>query len=270
MKPLFGSSDRAAALRRALLFLLVCSPVWLYPRSFSVFHPVAMLGVVLGVTLLFLWRDARPASVLGLDPSWRRLGQLVAGFGGGVLLIVLIALCLRVLLDLPWQRNPGFSLATAGFSLLWLLAGNGVEELVFRGYGFERMIAAIGHWRAQLLTALIFAVFHIVNGWSWQVALVGTTIGSLLFGLVFVRWQSVPAAVGVHAAVNWTRDLFLLDPPSPKTFYAPLSILPWLPSQQLLAGIVFNGLILIACAWLWWSIRRRGVLATAKEHGFGV
>jgi membrane protease YdiL (CAAX protease family) len=270
VKPLFGSSDRAAALRRALLFLLVCSPVWLFPRSFTVFHPVAMLGVVLGVTLLFLWRDGRPPSVLGLDPSWRRLGQLVAGFGGGALLIVLIALCLRVLLTLPWERNAGFSLATAGFSLLWLLAGNGVEELVFRGYGFERLIAAIGHWRAQLLTALIFALFHIVNGWSWQVALAGTTIGSLLFGLVFVRWQSVPAAVGVHAAVNWTRDLLLLDPPSPKTFYAPFSVRMWMPNERLMGAIVFNGVILAACAWLWWSIRQNRVLAIARKQGFGV
>jgi hypothetical protein len=60
-----------------------------------------------------------------------------------------------------------------------------VEELLFRGYGFERLIKGLGHWPAQRATALLFAAFHVANGWPWQVALMGTTVGSLLFGLVF-------------------------------------------------------------------------------------
>jgi membrane protease YdiL (CAAX protease family) len=54
------------------------------------------------------------------------------------------------------------------------------------------------------LIAVLSAMFHVFSGWSWEVALISTTAGSLLFGLVFVRWQSVPAAIGVHAA--WTSD----------------------------------------------------------------
>jgi membrane protease YdiL (CAAX protease family) len=268
MKRISDPAARSTAIRRALLFLLVCAPLWLVPRVFSrLAHPTVPLAIVLGVTLLFLWWDGRPASELGLDPSWRRLVELVGGFGGGALLIGVIALCLRLLLPIPWVRNPSFSLATAGFSLVWLLVENGMEELVFRGYSFERLISVIGHWRAQLLTALLFAAFHIVNGWSWPVALVGTTIGSLLFGLVFVRWQSVPAAVGVHAAGNWVRDLLLLDPPNAKTLYAPFSLRRWTPHEQMTGGIVFNGLILLACVLLWWSVRRSGVLAPTAKSG---
>jgi membrane protease YdiL (CAAX protease family) len=87
------------------------------------------------------------------------------------------------------------------------------------------------------------------------VALVGTTVGSLLFGLVFVRWRSLPAAIGVHAAVNWTRDLLLLDPPTAKTLFAPLSPRPWTSGEQVVAMLIMNGIILIACAMLWRSSR---------------
>ena len=156
---------------------------------------------------------------------------------------------------LPWARNPGFAFDAAAFSLLWFLCGNAVEELVFRGYGFERLIAGLGHWKAQLITALLFAAFHVAQGASWQVALVGTTGASLLFGLVFVRWRSLPAAIGVHAAVNWTRDLLLVDPPTTKTFFAPLSPRRWTSGEQVATMLIMNAIVLIACVLLWRSSR---------------
>ena len=148
----------------------------------------------------------------------------------------------------------------AAWSLSHLLIANGVEELVFRGYSFERMISAIGLWPAQILTALIFAVYHVLHGWSWNAALVGTTLGSILFGLVFVRWHSVPAALGVHAAGNWTRDFLLSDPATARTFVSPFSVRQWLPLEQFTARVVWNGFVVLACvvmAVVVWRHRRR-------------
>jgi membrane protease YdiL (CAAX protease family) len=255
--PIPTPSTRASALRRALLFSAICAPIYLVPSALSAGHPAVMAAIVIGVTWLFLRSEARSLAVLGLDPSWRRAGQLAAGWAGGALLMIVVALCAAAVLPFPWMRNPLFSATAAGYSLLWLLCGNAVEELVFRGYSFERFIAAIGHWPAQIVTALLFAVFHVVNGWPWQVALVGTTVGSVLFALVFIRWRSVPAAAGVHAATNWVRDLLLSDPPTAKTLFAPLAPRPWTSSEQLLAMAVFEGLVLLTCIALWRSIRRR-------------
>jgi len=145
----------------------------------------------------------------------------------------------------------------AVWSLLWLLSANAVEELVFRGYGFERLVRGLGHWPAQLIIALLFAAFHMLNGWPWQVALLGTTVASLLFGLVFLRWRSVPAAVGVHAAANWVRDLLLSDPPTATTLLAPLAPRPWTAGEQLGALLIMDGVFLAACAALAVSMRRR-------------
>lgn len=223
---------------------------------------MAMLAIVLVLTYLFLRSEGRTLAVLGIEPTWRRVSELAAGIAGGALLIAAIALCVRLFLPFPWARNPQFDLTMAAYSAMWLLSGNTVEELIFRGYSFERLIASIGHWRAQLATALLFAVFHIAQGWPWQVALVGTTIGSLLFGLVFVRWRSVPAAAGVHAAANWVKDLLLSDPPTAKTLFAPLSPRPWTSSEQWLTLVIFNGVVLLVCAGLWWSIKQHRI-ATA-------
>ena len=256
----------SAPTTRALLFLSICAPIWLTPRMLGVAHPIVLVAAVVALSYLFLRSEGRSLAVLGLDPSWRRVRELAGGFAGGAALIALMAIAVRILLPFPWAWNPGFSVRLTAWSLVWLTCGNAVEELVFRGYGFERLIAGIGHWRAQLVIALLFALFHIVNGWSWQVALVGTTVGSLLYGLVFVRWRSVPAATGVHAATNWVRDLLLTDPPTAKTLLAPLSPRPWTSGEQLVAGAIMDVVFLLACVALARSIRRRPPAAPASRR----
>jgi membrane protease YdiL (CAAX protease family) len=251
-----AKSEAALAVRRAAVFLLICSPLWVAPRAMWQAYPFT-LPLVIGLTLLFLRWDRRSAAAIGVDVSWRRLAEFVCGVGAGVLLVAAIALVIALVLPFRWARNPRFDPTLAMWSFASLLYGNSVEELIFRGYSFERLIAGIGHWQAQLVTALLFAVFHIANGWPWQVALVGTTVGSLLFGLVFVRWRSVPAAIGVHVAANWLRDLTLLDPPRSTTFLGPVAPRPWTTGEQFAATVVWDSLTLLACAVLWRSIHRR-------------
>lgn len=249
----------------AVVFTLICSPIWLAPKMIPVPHPsFVVMGLVL-LTFLFLRRENRSLAVLGLNASWRRFGQFLAGLIGGILLMMAVALCVKVSLPFPWARNPLFSPSAAALSLVAFLWSGAAEELMFRGYSFERLIALIGHWKAQLVTAFIFALYHIVAGWPWQVALIGTTVGSVLFGLVFVRWRSVPAAIGVHAAVNWINGLLLQDPPSAQTLFAPLSPRPWTTTEVIAGNVIFFGVTLIVCAVLWrqylmglaWEYRRK-------------
>ncbi|MBW8770745.1 MAG: hypothetical protein JF589_13400, partial [Gemmatimonadetes bacterium] len=97
-----AASDRSTALRRGILFIVATSPIWLVPKRFPVFHPVAMLGVMLGATLLFLWWDKRSPSELGIDLSWRPPANLLAGLVGGTLLILVIAVLLHAVLPFEW------------------------------------------------------------------------------------------------------------------------------------------------------------------------
>ena len=121
--------------------------------------------------------------------------------------------------------------------------------MIFRGYSFERLVTGIGIRKAQLVTALR-------NGWPWQIALAGTTAGSILFGFVVIRWKSVPAAVGVHVAGNWVRDLLLVDPPTATTLFAPLAPRPWSAGEQMGAMASFLGVVVAASCALWLSVRR--------------
>jgi membrane protease YdiL (CAAX protease family) len=257
---------RRTAFVRALLFLIATSPIWAFSQASALLNPAGRLALVLALTLVFLWWDQRPPEVLGLDPRPRRLAELALGFLGGALLIVVVAAVMYFVLPFPWHRNESFRAGAALMSLLFLLVASAVEELIFRGYALERMMAAIGLWPAQILTALIFALYHMLHGWSWDVAIIGTTLGSLLFGLVFARWRSVPVAVGVHAAGNWTRDLLLADPPTVRTFLGPLASRAWTPLDQFNSRVVWNGIAFLACVVMAIAVHRhrRAELAAAE------
>jgi hypothetical protein len=90
---------------------------------------------------------------------------------------------------------------------------------------------------------------------SGRDALTSTTVGSVLFALVFLRWSSIPAAVGVHAGWNWTRDL-ILTPASAASILRPVGTQEWTSVQWNIAQAIFIGVSLLACVWLLRSSRR--------------
>jgi membrane protease YdiL (CAAX protease family) len=262
-----AASDRSAALRRGLLFIVATSPTWLVTKRLPVLQPVPLLGIMLGVTLLFLWWDNRSPSELGLELSWRPLAKLLGGLVGGALLIAVITLLLRAMLPFDWAFNKTFAWKFAATGLLFTLATALVEELQFRAYGFERLITAIGMWPAQMIVALLFAAYHLLHGAAWQVAFTGSVIGSLLFGLVFVRTRSVLASTGVHAAANWVREMVLTDPPTLRTWFGPVAGRNWTMHERQTTALILNGVALFACVVLYWSIRRGGRRLAAPDTG---
>src|SRR4051794_14958982 len=97
------SHDRGTAIRQALLFLAICSPYILASRYVRAMPPGLAAVLLLGATLLFLQRERRSPAVLGLEGSWRRVGEFAAGLGGGALLLLGMAFCVRLLLPFPWR-----------------------------------------------------------------------------------------------------------------------------------------------------------------------
>jgi membrane protease YdiL (CAAX protease family) len=59
------------------------------------------------------------------------------------------------------------------------------------------------------LLAAPFAAWHIWQGVPWIAAMTATTVASFLFGSVVLRWRSIAAAAGLHAAANFVRDMVL-------------------------------------------------------------
>lgn len=108
------------------------------------------------------WLRRKPlAELLGkFDVRW--LKEL--GLGGliGSALMLFPALMMWILGWVDWQWNPaGFSTLA---SVVLLFAGVAIaEELLFRGFIFQRLIAGLGEWPAQLILAGYFLLTHLNN-----------------------------------------------------------------------------------------------------------
>jgi membrane protease YdiL (CAAX protease family) len=85
------------------------------------------------------------------------------------------------------------------------------EELVFRGYGFRHLIAAVGARTALVISALAFGVYHLAQtgfsmwgiGAFWVVAL--PALGGVVFGLAMIRTGGLALPLGLHLGGNWIQ-----------------------------------------------------------------
>ena len=211
---------------------------WAHPHIF------VPLGITLTVLLLRREGSTVPCSER-FNPwpvGWSSAGWFVAG-------VALLAATLPVFVlafGLRWTANGEFTGTTLALTLWGIFLTAAAEEIGFRGYAFWRLIRLIGFWPAQAIVAGLFAVSHLtLGGFALLPALVGTVTGSLLFGAVFARTQSVAAPIALHTGWNLCQHL-LLSPLDPTA--TPLIVrFPHAPSPTEYASMLgWVGLVMVA------------------------
>ena len=102
-----------------------------------------------------------------------------------------------------WVRASECSFSATAGALLLYLAVACREELAFRGYPLRRIDSGFGLWAAQLVVATIFALEHVVGGYSWFNAVFGAFVGGLFFGMAALATRGLAVPIGMHAAWNF-------------------------------------------------------------------
>jgi len=127
--------------------------------------------------------------------------------------MLLIALLVRGADGFHWQRAPG-GLASHLLGSAWFLLAVGFnEEILFRGYPFQRSIDGIGPWMSQLGFAGLFALMHWGNPGMQGVTKVWASLNiglmSVVLGFCYLRTQSLALPIGVHLGWNWAQGSLL-------------------------------------------------------------
>lgn len=140
------------------------------------------------------------------DKRW--LKELGVGGLIGSMLMLMPALILGIFGWVHWQWNPE-GISTLLPSLL-LFAGVALaEELLFRGFVFQRLISGLGQWPAQLIIAAYFLLTHLNNpgmiGSVKVTASINIFLASILFGLVFIQTKRLAMPLGLHWMANWVQ-----------------------------------------------------------------
>lgn len=145
-----------------------------------------------------------------LDLRWPL--QLGLGVLIGGLLMLLPAAVLGALGAVSWRGNPG-AMDALPAALAIFAAVAVTEEVLFRGFIFQRLIDGLGVWPAQVLIAGLFLLTHSAAlqdaGALGYLASANIFVASLMFGFAFIATRSLAMPIGIHFAANFVQGYVL-------------------------------------------------------------
>ncbi len=175
---------------------------------------VLLLAAFVGMAKIFDQPEVSVWSYLGLPRrKWFRqaLTGAILGFVLIFLAIVIIAIFFnyhitRIVLTPRTLELP----LLVGFVLL---TGAMAEELMFRGYPFQRLVEAIGKVGAILVLSALFGFLHLRNphvsdSRAIQVfAFINTLLIGIVLAIAYLRTRALWLSWGLHFAWNFTLGL---------------------------------------------------------------
>jgi membrane protease YdiL (CAAX protease family) len=171
----------------------------------AVYRPVTMVLLLAGFSLLLLVADrvrGNPLAAMGLGREhWGSQFALGLALGAGMICIAIAGIALGGHLSFSMVLTR-HAFAVSGLEVLILATGALVEELMFRGYPFQRLVEGVGAVGAVLILSALFGLMHLGNPHSSLWALINTIAVGVVFSVAYLRTRSLWLPLGMHFAWN--------------------------------------------------------------------
>ena len=218
MRPVFFSEP--AQLRdgwKSLCFVLACMACFVLvgvvgrslPPAIKAFAPSAVLiaGLGLLVSLAAVRLEGTRLAGIGLQFDARFARQFGLGLlaGGALVAVCLGLVCGLAGVTLEPIAAPGGPAVVK--LVVTVLAGALFEELLFRGYAFQRAVRGMGRWPAIALFSLFFSLAHLpgnldIGAATGVAVLAGLVLDCVIQSLILLRTGSLALPIGLHGAWN--------------------------------------------------------------------
>jgi uncharacterized protein len=179
------------------------------PPAWKAFAPGALLAATLGlsITAAATRLESSSMSSVGWTMDGRFLRQLLQGTLAGGALIALSASALYAIDGLRLTAAPGPGVSVATKMVVVFLCSAIFEELLFRGYAFQRVMRVWGARPAMALFGLLFCVGHLpgnldVGWWLLSLAMANLFAFAVLLSLLYLRTGSLAMPIGLHFGWN--------------------------------------------------------------------
>lgn len=188
----------------ATLVGVVAAFAFTNPGELNLFYTTILLSFFVGLLLVFFFRKTFDRqSFISLGFGWKGFGkERVAGFVTGILLISAMATVLWLMKLLEWFTvdidAQGMLLV---FGLLIIIAIG--EELVFRGYILNNLMQSMSKEAALVVSAVLFAAFHLLNPNFNLTAFVNIFLAGILLGINYIYTKNLWFAIFFHFSWNF-------------------------------------------------------------------
>ncbi|EOR95768.1 Abortive infection protein [Arcticibacter svalbardensis MN12-7] len=167
------------------------------------------------VSLIISWYLLRTEGTsllsLGFFPTKRQDGyDFYLGLGIGILMLICTTIITLYLTQDKWTFNQHIDPIYLIVTFLMCLWSAFVQEFVFRGYPFQTLLKNFTPWLAQLFIVIPFGLMHLDHTMSVTDAgkvMLTTGLGSILFGLTYIKTKRLVMPVGIHLGWNYAQEL---------------------------------------------------------------
>jgi membrane protease YdiL (CAAX protease family) len=169
--------------------------------------------------------DGRPLRTVGLAFCGRWLRELGLGLLIGAVMILLVAALegiLGVVRFTPGGVPPARLWHWAGGVLLFGFVAATNEELIFRGYPFQRLVEVVGPIIAVGLCSALFGIVHLGNPHHTWISTLNTALVGIPLAVAYLRTRLLWLPIGIHFAWNFVQGFFLGMPVSGVQLPSPL------------------------------------------------
>lgn len=180
-------------------------------RKFEViYRPLLMFFLLAAFSVLLKTLDrveGNPLPAMGLT-SQHLVGDALIGLIAGAAMVTLAVLPIAI------GSHLGFHLVVSRHSLklacavVFILAtGAMAEELLFRGYPFQRLVDATGAAAAIGLSSALFGTVHLRNPHTSMFSLINTIAIGIVMAVAYLRTKALWLPWGLHFGWNLTLGL---------------------------------------------------------------
>jgi membrane protease YdiL (CAAX protease family) len=218
---------------------------------------VLSVAFLLETWLLLAFFDRRSFRTLGLwfYTGWAR--EFAAGIAVGAALMGSVVLAMAAARAVTYHAFAADELTgVLTWAVILLLAAT-MEEVLFRGYGMQRLIEAIGEPGGVLVFSALFAALHMSNPGSTTISSVNTFLAGILLSLAYLKTRALWLPIALHWSWNFLQGQVFSLPISgfnfgPRLFKTEVSGPQWISggSYGPEGSIVLTVVCILAILWM--------------------
>ncbi|HEX3471856.1 MAG TPA: type II CAAX endopeptidase family protein, partial [Silvibacterium sp.] len=205
-------------------------------------------------------RQREPIKAMGLArrPGWGHEFAIGAALGWSGMVASVFPMALIGGLVITFYTTPRqFGLIFVNLAILAIAAL--ADEVVFRGYPFQRLIDATGPTIATLGMSVLYGIIHLGNPGATTASTMVTILAGWLLAIAYLRTRALWVGWGFHFAWNATMGVLFGLPISGITSFSPVVSSntigpPWItggdygPEGSLVCAVVLIVLIFVMFA----------------------
>lgn len=164
--------------------------------------------VALLTTYLFLRFNRTSFADIGLQFGRTTLVHFFTGFAIGIGIMGLMTGSVIYFSGFKIEVNNNSNILYFLLGTLPLVPLAFTEEIAFRGYPLAVLKKNTSIHTSIIITSILFALYHVANGWTITNSFLGAGVWGIIFGLAAIHSNGISMPTGLHYAANLTTSAF--------------------------------------------------------------